>query len=223
MSPALFRSPWGLPVAALLLLLAWDFSGLDPVLAGWWANPQGFPWRDHWLLSDVLHHHARQLGWLLLLGLSATWRWPVGVLRQLTPTERAGLIAGVWLSLLAVVLVKGVSSTSCPWDLQVFGGAVPYVSHWDWGQSDGGGGHCFPAGHASTGYAFLAGWVWLRPRHPAAARRWLWTVLLAGTVLGLAQQVRGAHYLSHTLWTAWICWVVPLVLHAVPRLRLHRG
>jgi len=24
--------------------------------------------------------------------------------------------------------------------------------------------------------------------------------------MGLAQQVRGAHYMSHTLWTAWLCW-----------------
>ena len=30
--------------------------------------------------------------------------------------------------------------------------------------------------------------------------------MLAGLLLGLAQQVRGAHYMSHTLWTAWFCW-----------------
>jgi membrane-associated PAP2 superfamily phosphatase len=27
-------------------------------------------------------------------------------------------------------------------------------------------------------------------------------------VLGVSQQLRGAHYMSHTLWTAWVCWVV---------------
>jgi membrane-associated PAP2 superfamily phosphatase len=31
-------------------------------------------------------------------------------------------------------------------------------------------------------------------------------------VLGLAQQVRGAHYMSHTLWSAWACWVAGLLV-----------
>ena len=41
-----------------------------------------------------------------------------------------------------------------------------------------------------------------------AFRRVLAGAMLAGFVFGLAQQVRGAHYLSHTLWTAWLCWTV---------------
>ena len=32
--------------------------------------------------------------------------------------------------------------------------------------------------------------------------------LLAGFILGGAQQVRGAHFMSHTLWTGWLCWTV---------------
>ena len=24
--------------------------------------------------------------------------------------------------------------------------------------------------------------------------------------MGLAQQMRGAHFMSHTLWTGWLCW-----------------
>ena len=42
----------------------------------------------------------------------------------------------------------------------------------------------------------------------AAARRWLVASLLAGLVLGLAQQWRGAHFMSHTLWTGLACWLV---------------
>jgi len=38
-------------------------------------------------------------------------------------------------------------------------------------------------------------------------------------VLGLAQQWRGAHYMSHTLWTAWVCWVTGLAVDAA----FHRG
>jgi len=71
---------------------------------------------------------------------------------------------------------------------------------------DGGSGGCFPAGHASAGFAFIGGFFALRHTLPRTARRWLAGALAAGLVLGLAQQVRGAHYMSHTLWTAWLCW-----------------
>jgi len=29
-----------------------------------------------------------------------------------------------------------------------------------------------------------------------------------GALYGWAQLARGAHYVSHTLWSAWLCWVV---------------
>ena len=54
----------------------------------------------------------------------------------------------------------------------------------------------------------VGGWFWLRDRAPRAATVWLCAALLAGTALGLAQQIRGAHFMSHTLWTAWLCWTV---------------
>lgn len=75
---------------------------------------------------------------------------------------------------------------------------------------DQGPGHCFPAGHASSAFAYVAGWFVLRRAAPGVAGAWLATALLIGTVLGVVQQVRGAHYMSHTLWTAWVCWAVGL-------------
>ena len=41
--------------------------------------------------------------------------------------------------------------------------------------------------------------------------------------MGLAQQMRGAHFMSHTLWTGWLCWTTGwLVDLAVTRLRSGR-
>ena len=39
-------------------------------------------------------------------------------------------------------------------------------------------------------------------------------MLIAGLALGLSQQMRGAHFMSHTLWTAWFCWVTALAIDA---------
>jgi membrane-associated PAP2 superfamily phosphatase len=35
--------------------------------------------------------------------------------------------------------------------------------------------------------------------------------LVAGVLLGLTQTLRGAHFPSHTGWTAWLCWTAALV------------
>ena len=209
---------------SLLFLLAWDASGLDLVLAHWFGTAQGFALRDHWLFTTVLHEGARRLSWLLVVGLSLAVWWPVGVLRQLDRWQRLQLVVSILLGLALVVAIKRISSTSCPWDLAEFGGLARYVSHWRFGLVDGGGAHCFPAGHASAGFAFVGGYFVLRDRAPRAARIWLAAALTAGLVLGVSQQMRGAHFMSHTLWTAWLCWTVARACHSlVTTWRLRSG
>jgi membrane-associated PAP2 superfamily phosphatase len=80
---------------------------------------------------------------------------------------------------------------------------------------DGGAGGCFPAGHASAAFAYVGGYFVLRRASVRAAALWLSVALVAGLVLGVSQQMRGAHYMSHTLWTAWICWVVGFAIELV--------
>ena len=202
-----FASPssTALPAAAsflgLLLLLGWDASGLDLAAARWFGDAHGFALRDHWLFSTVLHQGGRAAAFVLAGGLA---------FKLLLPGEDRARIA--WLlatavsGMLLVSLFKHESLSSCPWDLQPFGGPAAHVSHWLWGLRDGGPGHCFPAGHASAAFAWLAGWFAWRDTEPRRARAWLAGALAAGFLLGVAQQVRGAHFASHTLWTAWLCW-----------------
>ena len=210
------RSLW-LSLGGLLALLAWEATGWDWSMAHWWGTAQGFALKDHWLLSGVLHNGARKLGVGVLLALLVFTLWPVGVLRRVPRADRWSLLLATVLTILSVSLLKGISTTSCPWDMQAFGGTLPYVSHFDWSQRDGGGGHCFPAGHASTGLAFMAAYFWLKDTDARFARRWLALAVLTGLGLGWVQQVRGAHYTSHTLWTLWLCWTVPCVLHSLQR------
>lgn len=198
-------------LAALWFVLAWDASGLDLPMARLFGTAAGFSLRMNPVLFLGLHEAGRLLGWVMLLGLFLSIRWPVGVLRRLGRGERAWLASTVLLAVICVSLIKQSSQTSCPWELQAFGGGASYVSHWAAGVADGGGGRCFPAGHASAAFAWMAGWFALRASAPIAARRWLIAALVVGTVLGLAQQMRGAHFMSHTLWTAWICWSVALL------------
>lgn len=193
---------------ALALLMIWDASRGDLLLARMAGTPMGFPWRGNPFLVHVMHEGARNLSWLLVIGLFVAIRWPLGILRKLPTRDRVQLAVTVLASVLAVSAIKHFSDTSCPWDLNEFGGVAHYVSHWSWGVGDGGPGGCFPAGHASAAFAYVGGYFVLRRASARAAFIWLGVAVVAGLLLGFAQQLRGAHYMSHTLWTAWVCWVV---------------
>lgn len=209
-------------LATLVLTLLWDLAGFDLPVMQRLGTAQGFPLRDNWWLEQVLHNDLRLAStvFYLLMLLWALWpgRWDMAPVQrlQLPRRERVALVLLVALSLLAVNLVKIQSQTSCPWDLQMFGGRASYVSHWSLGQADGGPGRCFPGGHASSGFGFLALCLpWLQPpggvqRRRVVGLRWLAVILFTGMVAGLVQTLRGAHYPSHTLWTLLICTTVSL-------------
>jgi membrane-associated PAP2 superfamily phosphatase len=216
--PSLETAPHGrrdgaVVALGLLALLAWDASGLDLAVIHAVGSPSGFALRDAWWTSNLLHDGGRLLGWAVLAALVVNiWRpWWNGP----TPRERVAWVLVTLACLLLVPTLKRFSATSCPWDLQAFGGVANYVSHWQFGVADGGPGHCFPSGHAVAAFAFISGWFALRPHAPRAARMWLLGVLAFGALFGGAQLLRGAHYPSHTLWSAWICWTACALLNAL--------
>lgn len=193
-------------LALLALLLAWDASGADLAMTRWLAGPQGFPWRDAWLTRHALHDGGRLLsGVVLVITLLHSLRRPAAGPSR---AQRLGALGVVALGFLVVPSIKRVSATSCPWDLAEFGGTAAYVSHWQFGLADGGPGHCFPSGHAVAAFAFFAMYFLWRPHRPAVARAWLAATLVAGAAFGATQWLRGAHFPSHVLWSAWVCWTV---------------
>src|SRR4030095_3042261 len=207
---------------ALILLLAWDAAGFDLKLAKAIATPYGFPLRDNAFLVDVMHWGGRIVSWALFILLLVAIRWPVGPMKRLPIVERAQIVVTVLGSVLVVSLIKQGSTTSCPWDVQTFGGVAQYVSHWRWGLPDGGPGHCFPAGHASAAFAYLGAYFVWRRFSVRTARLWLAGALVGGLLLGISQQLRGAHYMSHTLWAAWFCWVTACAIEGLVRMQARR-
>ena len=60
----------------------------------------------------------------------------------------------------------------------------------------------------------LALGYWLWPSRPLLARRLFWLGGSAGMLMGLGQMVRGAHFLSHNLWSGWLVWLACCLLFA---------
>ncbi len=212
---------WTLTLATFYLLALWDFSGTDLLLMQAIGSAQGFTLRDNFWLSRIGHDLARQLATVLWLLLWVAVLRPTRWLAAFDRGERLQMALGATLALVAVNLIKRNSATSCPWDLDLFGGTAHWVSHWSWWiVSDGGPGHCFPGGHASAAFAFLS-LAWPGLAGPPGSPRWragamaLAAVLAAGVLLGTVQTLRGAHPPSHTAWTAWLCWTTTGLAHAL--------
>jgi membrane-associated PAP2 superfamily phosphatase len=207
--PHTWRRDAAAALLTLLLLLAWEASGADLPLSRLFGGAEGFAWRNHWLLSAVLHDGMAWAarGLFLLLGLNVLR--PLPLIGALPRTLRLRWWLITLLCALSVSLLKRHSLVSCPWSLAEFGGGAALIPHlspaaW-WGAGDGGPGRCFPAGHVSNAFAFVVGALALRTVSARAARLWLVAVCTLGLLLGLTQLVRGAHFASHSLWTAWLC------------------
>lgn len=197
----------------LAALLLWDLTALDLALMRHWGGADGFALRADWVTTVLLHQGGRALGWIVMALLVLQLWQPLPFARNLERSDRVWWLATCVLCLLLIPLLKHLSLTSCPWSLIEFGGTAQYVSHWRWGTPDNGGGGCFPSGHASAAFSFLAGYFALRQSHPVAAQRWLVLVVVLGALFGAGQTLRGAHYPSHTLWTAWICLAATVASH----------
>jgi membrane-associated PAP2 superfamily phosphatase len=120
------------------------------------------------------------------------------------------------LAPLAVALLKVTSVRHCPWNLTEYGGFAPHLSLFDASLKPLAAGHCFPAGHAAAGFSMLAFYF----AGLATGQRWLsacglWGGLMAGMVFGIARVAQGAHFVSHTLWSALVCWLVIAIVYAV--------
>jgi membrane-associated PAP2 superfamily phosphatase len=226
-TPNSFAQDAWVSAVLLVLVMAWELAGTDLLVMRWWGDASGFALREAW---SVAHQAGRMLSWLVLA--SMVWHAVKAPSTQLDtaklPTlgQRRMALLLTLLSLTAVQFIKRTSTTSCPWDLTEFGGIVSYVSHWSLALSDGGPGHCFPSGHSSAALCFLTMYTMWRGIDAQRARIWLVAVCAAGVVFSLTQIIRGAHYPSHVLWTAWLCWTVPycasLLAHSIKKLHLYR-
>lgn len=163
----------------------------------------------NWWVEAVLHTGGRwairvivAAGLAIWIAASVQARW-----RALRRPAAYFVVATV-LGIGVVGLLKSVTNVDCPWDLVPFGGRFPLVPLFADRPDALRAGHCFPAAHASSGYALVTLYFMFRERGDVFARAGLWVSIACGAVFGLAQQSRGAHFLSHDVWSAFIVWMI---------------
>lgn len=206
-------TPFLYGVLAIIIL---NYSGLDLTIAEQiFRINQGFAWRESWLLQTVLHQSGRNLiGIVFLITCLVTLASYVS--KRFSPVQRivfSFATVTMLLSTLSVSLLKNLTTLPCPWSLKVFGGNSEYVYLHDIFSADFSAGHCFPSGHASAGFALFSLYFAAKlhasitqktPKPPSV--KWLLPGLVVGSLFGIAQELRGAHFLSHDIASALCCW-----------------
>lgn len=216
----------------LVLLFTWplpllsEYSGLDIWLEDFFFDmaSASFPWRQrHWF--EALSHGGLRTLLLLLVALnilalllallapetlrpilSRRWRQPRLLGYLLLATLSGPIIVG---------LLKKSTARACPWDLSRYGGQLPYHDFWSTPLFNlAEPGRCFPGGHASGGFALLALVPLLQGRRRCQAAAF---ALALGMLMGWSRMMQGAHFLSHNLWSAWVCWAMVMACHAMVR------
>ena len=214
--------------AAVLLLAGttalFEFTNLDLALQDHFYDPA----TQRWAVDEaepvgrvVFYNGPKVLVGVIALAAftlaagPARWRDRVSLNRR-----------GLWLAVLVITTVpalavigKSFINVFCPSEITRYGGDVAYAKlcePFPAADRPARRGGCFPAGHASGGFALL-GLLALR-----ATPRWRTGVILLGLGLGWGmgfyQMLKGAHYLSHTITTMLVAWIVVLLWRHALRL-----
>ena len=210
------RLLWILGASACLLLSLGALTDIDLRLARSAFDPlnHAFPWRHTWFAETLCHVYLKRAvllvaGAVWLLALLDTVRPQSWLARR--PLRLVAMSAIVVPG--AISVLKYFSYSHCPWDVMEFGGDQPYVRLLESMLPGMPAGHCFPAGHASSVLWMMAfGAFWL-PRQQQCAAAVSGALLLGGVAVGWVQQLRGAHFVTHTLWSVWLACAIVAALH----------
>ena len=209
---------WGTLILLVVIILFFDFTSIDM----WLQDKLYRPELGQWLL-DKQDPFLRNLFYdgpkTLLMVLAKVLLLVLIVFRSSAFLERyrSGLAIVLITTVVTVALVGGLKSVTnvpCPKDLSHFGAEYPYVTflHRLPLAETLGRVRCFPAGHASGGFALLSLFFLFKRRRNR--RIGFGTGMVLGWTFGIYKMLIGDHFLSHTLVTMCLAWLVSLTVAA---------
>ncbi|MFM2440885.1 MAG: hypothetical protein RLZZ349_612 [Pseudomonadota bacterium] len=216
-------------VLGLLLAFVYPHTDLDTSLIQpfYDAHALVFPLKQDGFLENVMHQGLKDL--VIVVTLMALGLWMYGLKigasmkRHQTKSHWSytyqqqflWLFVAMAISTAAISILKHLSIHDCPWNLLDYGGTQPLIPLFGSLPAGIKPGHCFPGGHASAGFALMALYFAFRDTLPKYANIGLVVGLLLGFAMGWGQMMRGAHFMSHNLWTAWLVWMILLTLYLI--------
>ncbi len=195
----------------LCVLVFFEFTNVDFTLQTqlWIADEKSWFLKDPYNIYRAIFYHGIKIP-IYLIGASAfyglyrVWKHSVWI-----EYKKGLLIVALTLVTLPLFIAevgKKVSNVNCPDDLKVFNSDRPYAKLFENyppnpNSADGKWprGHCWPAGHASGGFAlFSLVCLFKSSRNKIRA---FWAAMITGHIMGFYQMLKGSHFLSHHIVT----------------------
>lgn len=212
------KTLWASLISLLIIFVFFEVTNADLFIQKMLFNYAEKKWhfQDPTLLYKKIFYTGIKIP-IYVIGLSALVALIISWKKKIWTSYRKGLIIValtlILLPTLIAVVGKNLTDVQCPDDLNVFAGRIPYVKHFEAypinpDSSDGKWpkGRCFPAGHASGGFALLSLVCFFKSRRN---KRIAFIVAMSmGWTMGVFQMIRGNHFLSHHLVTMCLAFIL---------------
>lgn len=208
-------------ITLIIYLMNWDYD-----LSLYFYDLQGSHWslKKAFLTETVIHRYGKYFSiivyvFIIILYILSLYQHSISsapVKNRLLACKQGllYLVVSTLIATLSISMLKHLTHIDCPWSMRGLGGTSEYFpwlnvlfsSHNEKGQ-------CFPAGHASAAYAFFSLYFFSLCYVRKKALFVLMMVIFFGVLFGLSQQLRGAHFISHDITTAYLCWMINAVFY----------
>jgi len=214
------KQMWMSAVALIAAVIFFGVSGTDIWVQNHFYNPVSHTWilnREDPVLSFIFYDGIKRLiivlNVLVLIGLIVLWKKPF------FGKYRKGLIIVLLSSIFVPVIVGSLKATTnipCPKNLEIYGGVYPHTCVWEKYPSTFCNQKrikCWPAGHASGGFALLSLFYLFKKRKAKIIA--VSSVMVLGWSMGTYKMLIGDHFLSHTVITMIMAWLIVSIIVAL--------
>lgn len=201
----------------IFIIALFEYTSLDIYIQNFFFQIDTQSWllnRDEPILKFILYDGIKRL--LIIFAVSILFTLLIFRKEELIKKYKTGLII-VLLSTIIVPLsvgyLKATTNTPCPKNIEYYGGEYPDIKVFEnypkeFVQKEKI--KCWPAGHASGGFALMALFFLFKKRRNQILG--LCFGLSIGWCMGLYKMLIGDHFLSHTIVTMVLAWFIILIL-----------
>ncbi len=172
-----------------------------------YSSHQAWVYKEAWITTELLHRYAKYLLILCYL-IFVIWSFISYFKNRFDLYPRIVLMIALLVGTMTVSTLKHILNVDCPWDLIQFGGNKPFMSLWAYKSEFLPSSGCFPSAHASAGFTLISTYYYFRLFKPEYKNIALGVTLFIGFGFGLAQQFRGAHFISHDITSLIVCIII---------------